>query len=60
MVEGGSNLGGKYFEEPTPKGITEIDCPDCGKTVEFMSDEKSRKCNCGKTIERPLETQGES
>ncbi len=53
MVEGGSKLGGKYFEEPKPEGIIEIDCPDCGETVEFMSDEKNRKCDCGKTIERP-------
>jgi ribosomal protein S27E len=53
MVEGGSKLGGKYFEEPKPEGIIEIDCPDCGETVEFMSDEKSRKCDCGRTIERP-------
>ncbi|MFQ5957169.1 MAG: hypothetical protein ACE5KK_05300 [Candidatus Brocadiales bacterium] len=56
MVEGGSKLGGKYFEEPKPQGIIETDCPDCGETLEFMSDEKSRKCNCGKIIERPLET----
>ncbi|HHT9135522.1 MAG TPA: hypothetical protein ACFYD2_11545 [Candidatus Avalokitesvara rifleensis] len=56
MVEGGSKLGGKYWEEPKPDGMIEIDCPDCGNTVEFMSDEKSRKCTCGKIIERPLET----
>lgn len=60
MVEGGSKLGGKYFEEPKPEGIIEIDCPGCGKVVEFMSDEKNRKCSCGKVVERPLETQEES
>ncbi len=59
MVEGGSKLGGKYFKEPKPEGIIEIGCPDCGKTVEFMSDEKSRKCNCGTIIERPPKTRGE-
>lgn len=56
MVEGGSKLRGRYFEEPKPEGIIEIDCPNCGRAVEFMSDEKSRKCDCGKIIERPSRT----
>ena len=31
-----------------PEDITELPCPRCGQSVEFMKDERSRKCpNCG-------------
>jgi len=31
--------------------IFEIDCPECGYSVEFFKDETQRKCkNCGKMV----------
>ena len=34
--------------------IFEIDCPECGDSVEFFKDETERKCqNCGKMVINP-------
>jgi len=29
-----------------------VPCPDCGKLVEFFTDEVKRRCRCGKTLLR--------
>ena len=34
--------------------IFEIDCPECGYSVEFFKDEAQQKCkNCGKVVNNP-------
>ena len=36
-----------------PGDIFDIDCPKCGKRVEFFKDEVKRKCRCGHVIVNP-------
>jgi len=36
-----------------PGDIFDIDCPKCGKRVEFFKDEVKRKCSCGHIIVNP-------
>jgi len=36
-----------------PGDIFDIDCPKCGKRVEFFKDEVKRKCRCGHIIVNP-------
>ena len=36
-----------------PGDIFDIDCPKCGKKVEFFKDEVKRKCSCGHIIVNP-------
>jgi HD superfamily phosphohydrolase YqeK len=40
----------KYWK---PGDIFDIDCPKCGKRVEFFKDEVKRKCKCGHLIVNP-------
>ena len=36
-----------------PGDIFEVECPNCGATVEFFKDEVVRKCKCGVRIKNP-------
>lgn len=37
-----------------PNDSVEVDCPGCGKGMEFFADEKERKCRgCGQTVVNP-------
>ena len=42
-----------------PEDLKELPCPRCGEAVEFMKDERSRKCpNCGTRFGDPAKDTG--
>ena len=42
-----------------PEDLTEAPCPQCGKVVEFMKDDMSRKCpSCGTRFGDPSKDNG--
>jgi hypothetical protein len=42
-----------------PEDIKDLPCPKCGQQVEFMKDERSRKCpNCGTRFGDPAKDIG--
>lgn len=42
-----------------PGDAIEIDCPGCGRTMEFFKDEQDRKCRkCGRKVANPKQQEG--
>jgi len=40
-----------------PQDIFEVDCPGCGRSIEFFRDDNKQKCsNCGQVIANPRPT----
>jgi len=38
----------------SPNEELEVECPDCGQSLEFFKDEEKRKCrNCGRMVTNP-------
>ena len=38
----------------TPNDMVEVQCPSCGRNLEFFKDEESRKCRaCGQKVTNP-------
>ena len=40
--------------QETPRSLDSVvvPCPDCGRLVEFFTDEPKRRCRCGRTLLR--------